>query len=84
MKKAFITVTEVARDLAGCINRARHQDMTLVLTKRGKAVARLVPEKKKRCSGRDLAEALAAADLCDEEARDWHRDLKAARKSIKP
>ena len=83
MKKAVITVTEAARNFADCVNRARYQNMTFVLVKNGKAVARLVPEYEKRCSGRDLAEALAGTELSDEEARAWHRDLKAARKSIK-
>ena len=84
MKKATISVTEAARNFADCVNRARYQNMTFVLVKNGKAVARLVPESEKTCSGRDLAEALAKTELSDEEARTWYRDLKAARKSIKP
>jgi antitoxin (DNA-binding transcriptional repressor) of toxin-antitoxin stability system len=84
MKKAIITVTEAARNFADCINRTRYQNMTFVLVKNGKAVARLVPENEKRCSGRELAEVFAGTKLSDDEARDWHRDLKAARKSTKP
>jgi hypothetical protein len=83
MKKATITVTEAARNFADCVNRAHYQNMTFVLVKNGKTMARLVPEKEKRCSGRELAEALATTELSVSEARDWHRDLKAARKSIK-
>jgi hypothetical protein len=30
-----------------------------------------------------LAKALAKADLPENEAREWHRDLEAARKSLK-
>ena len=47
------------------------------------AVARLVPDTEKVCTGRDLAEALATVDLPEIEARAWHRDLRAARKKLK-
>lgn len=83
MKTATITVTEAARNFADCVNRAHYQQVTFLLVKNGKAVARLVPENEKRCSGRDLAEAVGKTKLLDEDARDWQRDLKAARKTIK-
>ena len=51
--------------------------------KNGKPVARIEPDKEKRCTGRILAEALAVAGLSGEEARDWHRDLRSARKILK-
>jgi hypothetical protein len=38
---------------------------------------------KKRALANDLAEALAKTDLPENEARAWHRDLEAARKSVK-
>jgi hypothetical protein len=31
MKKISISVTEAARNFAGCINRVQHQDVTFVL-----------------------------------------------------
>jgi antitoxin (DNA-binding transcriptional repressor) of toxin-antitoxin stability system len=83
MKTATITVTKAARNFADCVNRAHYQQVTFLLVKNGKAVARLVPENEKRCSGRDLAEVVDKTKLSDEEARDWQRDLKAARKTIK-
>ena len=32
------------------------------------------------CTGRDLAEALRAADLSESEAKAWYRDLQSARR----
>ncbi len=82
MKKAAITVTEAARNFADCVNRAHYQNMSFVLLKNGKPVARLVPENEKACTGRDLAEALGMVHLSAEEARAWQRDLAAARKKL--
>lgn len=83
MKRAVITVTEAARNLADCLNRAHYQNMTFVLLKNGKPFARIEPEAEKRCTGRDLAEALSKVDLSAEEAQDWYCDLQTARKAIK-
>ena len=83
MKEMTITVTEAARNFAECVNRAHYQNTTFVLLKNGRPFARIKPDHEKRCSGRDLAEALAHADLSAEEARDWRRDLLAARKTLK-
>jgi antitoxin (DNA-binding transcriptional repressor) of toxin-antitoxin stability system len=83
MKKTSITVTKASRNFADCVNRAHYQNVTFVLMKNGEPVARLVPDNEKVCVGRDLAEALAKTDLPENEARAWHRDLEAARKSRK-
>jgi len=83
MKKMSITVTEASRNFADCINRAHYQNVTFVLLKNGEPVARLVPDNEKVCVGRDLAEALAKAALPQNEATAWHRELTAARKSLK-
>jgi len=82
MKKTSITVTEASRNFADCVNRAHYQNVTFVLLKNGEPDARLVPDNEKVCVGRDLAEALAKTDLPENEARVWHRDLEAARKSL--
>lgn len=82
MKKTVITVTEAARNFADCVNRAHYQNISFVLLKNGKPVARLVPENEKVCTGRDLAEAIANAGLSAEEARAWHKDLAAARRKL--
>jgi prevent-host-death family protein len=83
MKKTSITVTEASRNFADCVNRVHYQNVTFVLLKNGEPVARLVPDNQRVCVGRDLAEALAKDVLPENEARAWHRDLKAARKSFK-
>jgi antitoxin (DNA-binding transcriptional repressor) of toxin-antitoxin stability system len=83
MKETAITVTDAARNFADCVNRAHYQGMTFVLLKNGKPVARLEPDDEKRCTGRDLAAALAAAELPADEALAWHRDLRAARQTLK-
>jgi antitoxin (DNA-binding transcriptional repressor) of toxin-antitoxin stability system len=83
MKKKVISVTEAARNFADCVNRAHYQNITFVLLKNGSPVARLVPDDEKVCVGRELAEALAKTQLPEDEARAWHRDLQAARKTLK-
>jgi antitoxin (DNA-binding transcriptional repressor) of toxin-antitoxin stability system len=83
MKETIITVTDAARNFADCVNRAHYQHVTFVLLKNGRPVARLAPDAEKRCTGRRLADVVNAADLSPREARDWHRDLRAARRSLK-
>jgi prevent-host-death family protein len=84
MKKTSISVTEAARNFADCVNRVRYQNMTFVLLKNGTPVARLVPETKKAASVRKLAAALREFELSPEEAKAWNRDLRAARRILKP
>ncbi len=83
MKEATITVTDAARNFADCVNRAHYQNMTFVLLKNGKPFARIAPDNEKRCTGRDLADALTRADLSENDSREWHRDLRTARKTTK-
>lgn len=84
MKKTSISVTEAARNFADCVNRVRYQNITFVLLKNGSPVARLVPERKKAGSVRKLAAALREFELSPEEAKAWNRDLRAARRVLKP
>lgn len=84
MKKTVISVTEAARNFAECVNRARYQNMTFVLVKNGVPVARLVPEESKPSRGRDLAKVLRQVRLPEQEAAAWRRDLREARKRLKP
>ena len=87
--KMVISVTEAARNFADCVNRAHFQNVTYVLLKNGVPFARLVPaegggkKEEKPCTGRDLAEALGAATLSEDEAKAWRRDLHSARKKLK-
>lgn len=84
MKKMPISVTEAARNFAECVNRVRYQNVTFVLLKNGTPVARLVPEREKKCNGRDLAEALTGLELSPNNAKAWRKDLQRARKMLKP
>lgn len=83
MKKTRITVTEVARNFADCVNRVHYQNVTFVLLKNGEPFARLVPDGEKVCAGRDLAEALSRTGLPVNEARAWRRELQTARRRLK-
>ena len=83
MKKMRISVTEAARNFSECVNRVRYQRITFVLLRNGEAVARLVPEDEKACTGAELEKILREHTLSDEEARAWRRDLKKARKILK-
>jgi len=84
MKTTVISVTEAARNFADCVNRVHYQNVTFILLKNGSPVARLVPERKKAGSVRKLAVALREFGLSPEEARAWNRDLRAARRILKP
>jgi antitoxin (DNA-binding transcriptional repressor) of toxin-antitoxin stability system len=84
MKTTSISVTEAARNFAECVNRAHYQNVTFVLLKNGAPVARLVPDGEKVCTAGDLAEALSKVDLSTDEAKAWSRDLRKARKALKP
>jgi antitoxin (DNA-binding transcriptional repressor) of toxin-antitoxin stability system len=82
--KKNISVTDASRNFADCVNRAHYQNMTFVLLKNGLPVARLVPDGDKDCTGSELASAIAGAGLSSREARDWNRDLRNARRQLKP
>ena len=83
MTKTVITVTEAARNFADCVNRAYYQNVTFVLLKNGSPVARLVPDHERVCAGSDLAQVLGEADLSNDEAKAWRRDVQVARKTVK-
>jgi len=82
--KNTISVTEAARNFADCVNRVHYRNQIFVLVKNGKPLARLIPEKEKKCTGRELAAALAAVELTPAEFAAWNKDLKKARKILKP
>ena len=84
MKTETISVTQAARNFADCVNRAHYQNVTFVLLKNGSPVARLVPAGGRGCSNRELASILRKHELSAEEARAWYKDLRNARKSLKP
>ena len=84
MSDTRISVTAAVRNFADCVNRVHYQNESFVLLKNGVPFARLVPAGEQVCHGGDLADALAAVELSPADARAWLRDLKAARKKLKP
>jgi hypothetical protein len=84
MKEERISVTEASRNFADCVNRAHCQKVTFVLFKNGVRVARIVPDGAETCTAGDLAEALKKVELSPAEFRAWSRDLRKARKALKP
>lgn len=84
MNESIISVTEAARNFADCVNRAHYQNQSFVLMKNGVPFARLVPAGRPVCRGVDLAAALDAVVLSEADSRAWQRELKAARKTLKP
>ena len=83
MQKKVISVTEAARNFADCVNRVHYQNITIVLLKNGSPVARLVPDGERICLGQELAQALDNVELPRAQATAWHRDLHAARRTLK-
>lgn len=88
MIEKAISVTEAARNFADCINRAHYQGVTFILHKNGVPVARIVPEKKKPSTGREIAaamrEALKDVHLGKDEASAFLRDIEEARNALPP
>jgi antitoxin (DNA-binding transcriptional repressor) of toxin-antitoxin stability system len=83
MKETPITITEAARNFSDCVSRAHYQNVTFLLLKNGKPIARLVPDHEKVCFGRDLAKLLEMIELPADEAKAWRGDLRAARRAQK-
>ena len=71
MKAEPISVTDVARNFADCLNWAHYQGTTFVLLKNGKPFARLVPDGEKVHTAGELAKALSKVELTVEEFKSW-------------
>jgi antitoxin (DNA-binding transcriptional repressor) of toxin-antitoxin stability system len=84
MKDTAISVTEASRNFAHCVNRVHYQNRSFVLVKNGKALARIIPEIEKICTGKDLAKLLDRIKLSPTDALAWRKDLVKARKILKP
>jgi antitoxin (DNA-binding transcriptional repressor) of toxin-antitoxin stability system len=82
VKEAAIPLENAGSSLAEWVNRARVEQTTFVLLDAAKPVARLVPAEEQRCSGADLAKALAKAELSAEEAGAWAEDLRKSRETL--
>ena len=79
--ESTITVTEAARNFSDVINRVVYRGDTAILTRNGKAVARIVPEKSKGLAGTELAEILSKrVRMPREEADAFAKDIEEGRR----
>ena len=79
-----ITVTEAARNFSDVVNKVYYRGESLLLTRGGKVVARLVPAAVAEAPiGRQLAEAWKTLPhLSAEEAEAFAKDVERARESL--
>ncbi len=85
MKDLTLTVTEAARGFSDLINRVHYRGESAVLTKNGRAVARIVPAGPTPITGAELAKRLKEGPhLSVKEANAFERDLKNGLKVFKP
>lgn len=81
MKETPIALENASPGLAEWVARARREHTTFVVLDAAVPVARLVPTMS-RCTGAELARALATTDLTPDEARAWADDLRQARAAL--
>ncbi len=78
-----ITVTEAARSFSDLINRVYYRGDTAILTRNGIAVARIVPEGSRRCTGAEFGRAWGARQiLTRREAAALARRVAAGRREM--
>lgn len=79
-----ITVTEAARNFSDVVNKVYYRGESLLLTRGGKVVARLVPAAMAGApTGSQLAEAWKTLPhLTAEEAEGFSKDVERARESL--
>ena len=53
--ESTVTVTEAARNFSDLINRVVYRGESAILTRNGKSVAKIVPERRRRVTGREAA-----------------------------
>jgi prevent-host-death family protein len=85
VKEKTLTVTEAARGFSDLINRVHYRGESAVLTKNGRAVARVIPAGPPPITGAELAKHWKAGPhLSPAEAEVFVRDLKKGLKIYKP
>ena len=82
MKETTIALEKASPSLAEWVARARREHTTFVVLDAAVPVARLVPTTASRCTGAELARALATTDLSPDEARAWADDLRQSRAAL--
>lgn len=85
MKEQTLSVTEAARGFSDLVNRVRYRGESAVLTKNGRAVARLVPAGPPPITFAELAKRWKPGSfLSPKEADDFARDIEKGRRFFKP
>lgn len=78
--EATLTVTDAARNFSDLINRVVYRGDVAILTRNGKPVARISPERGKGVTGRELADLLdKRTRMPKDEAEMFARDLEEIR-----
>lgn len=78
--ESTLTVTDAARNFSDVINRVVYRGDTAILTRNGKPVARIIPERPK-VTGRELAKIWAKRErMPKEEAEAFARDIEEGRR----
>ena len=81
MKETMVALEAAGSGLTDWVSRARREHTTFVVVEGETPVARLAPVER-RCTGRELAKAVALAHLSSEESSRWSEDLRAARAAL--
>ena len=81
MKEMIIALETTGAGLTDWVGRARREHTTFVVVEDGTPVARLAPVES-RCTGSELAKAVASARLSTEESSCWSEDLRTARATL--
>ena len=84
VKETSISLESAGSSLNEWVRRARREHTTFVVLDASTPIARLIPAESARCTGAELARALAGANLSPEEARAWAQDLRDARGALSP
>ena len=84
MKETAISLESAGSSLTEWVRRARREHTTFVVLDATKPIARLIPAESPRCTGAELARALAGVELSTEEARAWAEDLRESRAALSP
>ena len=82
MKETPIALENASSGLAEWVARARREHTTFVVLDASVPVARLVPTTASKCTGAELARALATAELSPEDARAWADDLRQSHAAL--
>ena len=82
MKETPIALESAGPGLTEWVAKARREHTIFVVLDAAIPVARLVPTSARRCTGAELARALATTDLSIEEGRAWAGDLRQSREAL--